>query len=194
MRVIVIILLLACAAWSAFSPVIRYNEKPVWVVAILILIPTLIMGGYEIRWQFHENQATQIVQKVSGRIEGKAKCQRFSEAFFDTALSTKGMVYYDKDNVAHLKYDTCQSFMSWMESNKSNPSEKEAMAVLVVIHESVHVAGEHNEAITECKADKQLAEIAEHLGATKKQAEDLYTLYMEKIHPRQPSQYQNGVC
>lgn len=194
MRVILIILLVVLALWTILSPVIRYHEKPTWVMAIIIMIPTLILTGFEIRWQFHQNQATEIVQSVSERSEGSAKCQRLSGALTDTALSVKGMVYYANDSVAHLKYETCQNFMSWMESDKQNPTEKEVMAVGVLVHEAIHVSGEKNEALTECKANKKLVQVAEDLGATTVQAEELYSLYMEKISPRMPSQYQNGIC
>lgn len=172
----------------------KNGKRPSYVGLAFILIPTLMLLGAEVRWQSYESTATMIVKDVSKNPKGQAQCQRFSEAFLDAGVATKGEVFYAEPNTAKLKYQTCQDFIAWLNSDKEHPTLEQILAVEVVVHEAEHVSGDFNEASAECKAMKALPDIALKLGATEPQAQLLAKLYREQVHPMLADKYQNGTC
>jgi len=69
-----------------------------------------------------------------------------------------------------------------------------ALAVDVLAHESWHLAGVMDEALTECKAVQTLAWTAQRLGATPEQGRALARRYVATGYPRLPERYRSGGC
>ena len=69
-----------------------------------------------------------------------------------------------------------------------------ALAVDVLAHESWHLAGVMDEALTECHAVETLAWTAERLGATPEESRALARVYLATGHPRLPDRYRSGRC
>ena len=65
-----------------------------------------------------------------------------------------------------------------------------AWAIGTVAHESVHLRGILDEALTECYAMQYLAFAAQRLGATPQQARNLALLHWETSPAKKPDQYQ----
>jgi hypothetical protein len=69
-----------------------------------------------------------------------------------------------------------------------------ALAVDVLAHESWHLAGLIDEAVTECRAVQSIAWTAQRLGATESQGHALARVYFETGYPRLPERYRSGAC
>lgn len=158
------------------------------------VILLLVLGGFEIRWLWAENQGTAVIKTVSGNSEGVLECQRFSDALVDANLAHKGMVFYDQPNVAIIKYSTCQDLFGWFYGDKRKATPEEILAVGVLIHEAYHVGGEFNESTTECLVMKNYVQYATSLGANQIEAERMVAFYTTEIHPRMPAVYKGGTC
>jgi hypothetical protein len=72
--------------------------------------------------------------------------------------------------------------------------EELALAVDVLAHESWHLAGVIDEAVTECRAVQTIAWTAVQLGATEPQGRALARAYLETGYPRLPERYRSGAC
>jgi hypothetical protein len=72
--------------------------------------------------------------------------------------------------------------------------EELALAVDVLAHESWHLAGVIDEAVTECRAVQTIAWTARQLGATELQGRALARAYLETGYPRLPERYRSGAC
>jgi len=69
-----------------------------------------------------------------------------------------------------------------------------ALAVDVLAHESWHLAGVIDEAVTECRAVQSIAWTAQRLGATESQGRALARVYLATGYPRLPERYRSGAC
>ena len=193
MRLIILALLIVLLIRLIIVPFFR-GSRPSLVLVIIAVSITGWIGWGEYQWQTNQTIGSDVVKMVSGNTEGILRCQTLSGAFFDPAVSTKGFVSSAEENVARVKYDTCQDLFSWMKSDKQAASLKQIQAIGVLTHEAVHVSGEYNEAVTECISMSKLEKVAEELRANKKLSAEISATYREEIHVRTPPQYQNGVC
>jgi hypothetical protein len=192
MRVAVIGLLILLALFLVTRAVYKRETLP-WISMGLILIILIPTAMFEVRWQIQESKGTTAVQLASKVNNSYLHCQRFSEAFFDPN-QRKGQVMWDKPTEAYMTMGACQDLFSWIESDKTNPTEKQIIAVHVLTHESIHVAGEHNEATTECYAIQKDVATAMNLGATEEQAVLLANKYYGEVYPRLSEAYQSAEC
>jgi hypothetical protein len=69
-----------------------------------------------------------------------------------------------------------------------------ATAVDVLTHESVHLSGVMDEAVTECRSLQLMARTAERLGATPSQAHALAAHQLDANYGRLPDRYQSAEC
>jgi hypothetical protein len=73
-------------------------------------------------------------------------------------------------------------------------AEDLALAVDVLVHESWHLAGVIDEAVTECRAVQSVAWAAERLGATPAQGDGLARMHLADGYPRLPERYRSAEC
>ena len=69
-----------------------------------------------------------------------------------------------------------------------------ALAVDVLAHESWHLAGVMDEALTECRAVQTIVWTAQRLGTTPSQGRALAQRYLETWYPRLPTRYRAANC
>lgn len=194
MRIIVIVLLcIALAYYTIWEPLKNYanygrpynvNYLMVPLLAVM-LIPT---GVSEIQWQMMQHKGSSIVQEVSGNKDGHLKCQRLSMSLFDRYPLYAGYVEHDKPNTAVVKYRECQDLKKYFK-HPDNPTIYETISFNVLIHESIHVSGEFNESIAECRAHQNHTAQAIKLGTPEKLALTNLANYITNYYPHLQKQY-----
>jgi hypothetical protein len=164
------------------------------VTALVVAAASFLVAlGFEVRHQVAQAQATAVVRELSGNPEAHAACQRFTPDLLELSQNA-GSVQWDSPDVALLRRATCNDLFSWLTSRKDDPTLDQVAALHIVVHESVHVAGEYNEAITECTAIQRDARAAELLGATEADAQTLARMYYEQAYPHMRSDYRSAGC
>ena len=160
---------------------------------VLAAVSFLAAVGFEVRHQVAQAQATTVVRELSGNPTAHAACQRFTPDLLDLSQNA-GSVQWDSPGVALLRRATCNDLFSWLTSRKADPTLDQVIAVHVVVHEAIHVAGERSEAITECTAMQRDARAAMLLGASPAQAQALARRYYEEAYPLMRPDYWSGDC
>src|SRR5437868_3910804 len=70
----------------------------------------------------------------------------------------------------------------------------DVQAVHVIAHESWHLRGVGNEAITECRSVQTTAFAATLFGADQRTAQAIATFYWQKTYPHMPDDYRTPLC
>ncbi len=137
---------------------------------------------------------------AAGTLAGRrveVHCQTLGEAFVDTD-GHLGYVAWGPDGVPEarttIKREPCAALDAYLGGGRADPTEAEIEAVHVLSHESRHMAGVMNEALTECQAMQRDAVAARLLGATDAQARRLDRYYWMVLYPRMPVDYRDGAC
>ena len=124
-------------------------------------------------------------------------CQTFAEAWMDVGPEL-GYVAFGPGGIPEhhtlLKWDTCRRLATYLRSDRSRPSLDEIIAVHVLTHESMHMAGTRDEATAECQAIQRDARTAELLGADPQQSRQLATRYWLAVYPRMSDDYRTSNC
>lgn len=185
--------------WLSYRYYTRKNDftyqAPSKIPIIVCLVILLIGSIMEWNWQSNDRAFT----KATGYLSqgGVIRCQRFTDAFV-FAGGELGHVMFSADGkpekTAMITWDTCHDAVSWLDSDKNNPTVQQVIGVHVINHEAIHERGEKNEAKTECLALLHDAKTAENLGATKEQAERLASKYWTDVYPRMPESYKTHDC
>lgn len=176
-----------------WKPLIKHHKFP--LISCLLVIGMLgVFGIPEIQWLASEHQISIAVATISGNPNGKLVCQRFGESLLDPNTNIAGYVDWDHPDVAVLKWEECEQLFKWMNSDKTNPTEDEIFAVHILSHETIHVAGNRDEAKTECMAVKTDSAMAQYLGATPEQGNAIAAFYFKNIWPYMPSDYKLAGC
>lgn len=192
MRLIVIgLLVVSLLYYFAWEPFRRgydraYKVNLFMVVVIsLILVPT---GYMEYTWHKTEVKGSEIVREVSGKPEGKLKCQRLFNTMWDTNIMNAGYVNYDEPNTAHVKFKQCLQLREYFADPKI-PTFEQTVAFNVLLHEAGHVGGNLNESDTECKALAIHQQQATALGTYPDQAFLNLRMYIDRVTPNMPAKY-----
>jgi len=177
--------LLAFRAWAS-------GTRPFVTVAVLLalLLPTL---WTEMRWLRVQGAASTAVQQLTGNPAARVQCQRALGTLL-WAGADLGRVEWDHPDRAWLTLETCQHLGSWYRSDHSDPTFDEAVAVHVLTHEAMHVAGERSEATTECRALQSDARTVVLLGGTATQGSALATRILDDVYPTMPEEYRSSEC
>ncbi len=124
-------------------------------------------------------------------------CQSFGEASLEVS-SHLGEVAYGPDGVprrrAVLAWGQCRLLRAWMRDRGQDATLEQVVAVHVLTHEAMHVAGHTVEAEAECLAVQQDAAMAELLGADPAQATALAQRYRAEVYPRLREAYRSAGC
>jgi hypothetical protein len=124
-------------------------------------------------------------------------CQTLGEASVDLGPEL-GYVKFGADGIPErrtvIKWKPCRELASWLRSDKQHPSRDELIAVHVLTHETMHMAGSTDEAITECRAMQRDAAMARQLGADPEEARTLATDYWREIYPAMSDAYRSAGC
>ncbi len=159
----------------------------------VLVVLTAAALGFETRHQWVQAEAARVVSVVSGNPNGTARCQRFSGDLLDLS-SHQGFVSHDHGDVAQLRRDVCNDLAGWLLTGSGAPTSAQAIAMHVVVHEAMHVAGDFDEASAECHAMQHDAQAAVLFGASPANASRLVTLYATATYPHMPDEYRSGGC
>jgi hypothetical protein len=124
-------------------------------------------------------------------------CQTAGEATVDAGAEL-GYVKFGADGVPErhtlIKWKPCHDLAAWMSSDQDRFSRGQLIAVHVLTHETMHMAGTTDEAVTECRAMQRDAVMAEKLGADPAVARAFAVRYRREIYPAMPDAYRSGEC
>lgn len=95
---------------------------------------------------------------------------------------------------AVIARQACEDLRSWLQSDRRNPSRDQVIAVHVLTHEAMHMAGVVDEAQAECLAVQRDAQLAQALGGTAQQAGELAFRYWREVYPQMPDSYWSAEC
>jgi hypothetical protein len=173
----------------------RVRKFPTISVAVLLVLAVVAtIPGY-LRHK-EEGRLSAVASQLAGRAV-QVHCQTYGQSFVDAGAEL-GYVPYDAAGVpeAHtlIKHDQCDDLSSYMNSDKANPPMAQVVAVHVLTHESMHMAGETVEAKAECEAMQRDAETARLLGATSAEALTLARTYWVNVYPHMNDTYRTGDC
>ena len=164
-------------------------------VVALVVVGLVAMAPWLLRMRL-EGRLAEAASKVSGR-PVQVQCQSFAAAFFD-ATANLGYVPYTADGDAIpttlIKRNQCRDLARYLSSDKENPTRAQIVAVHVLTHEVMHMAGVTSEAEAECMAVRHDAEMAARLGASERAADELALSYWREVYPHMPDEYRSSEC
>ena len=173
----------------------RLTPFPTLWVSVLIILAVLAATPGVLRARL-EHRLSAVASAVAGRAV-HVRCQALGGAFVDAGAEL-GYVQYRADGTpvdwTLLKRDQCNDLADYLASNKRAPSIKQLIAVHVLTHEGMHLAGITVEALAECAAMQQDAYTARLLGASAGDAHALAVQYYERVYPRMAEDYRSADC
>jgi hypothetical protein len=192
--------LVAFAGFMAFRWMIarRGSEQAAfpWItVASLVVVSAACIAPWFLRVRL-ETKLSQAASEIAGR-DVYVKCQSFGAAFFDPSANL-GHVAFDAEGNAEprtlIKRDQCRDLAGYLSSDKAGPSHEQIVAVHVLTHESMHMAGRTSESEAECLAVGNDSRMAELLGAPSAAARALAMSYWTNTYPNMPAKYRSIEC
>jgi len=93
-----------------------------------------------------------------------------------------------------IALQACDDLSGWLGSDRRTPTRDQVIAVHVLTHEAMHMAGELDEARAECLAVQRDALTARLLGDTPAQALALARQYWRTVYPQLPDDYRSSDC
>jgi hypothetical protein len=167
-----------------------------WVsVVVLIVLGCLFVTPWIQRARL-ERRLSEAATQVSGR-SVFVQCQSFAAAFFDPSANL-GHVAFDANGVAEprtlIKRDQCRDLSAYLASGKERPTREQIVAVHVLTHEAMHMAGTGAEWQAECLAVQNDRRMAELLGASPSAAARLAMTYWTDVYPQMPDEYRSTEC
>jgi len=143
-----------------------------------------------------ESRLAAVASTLSGR-QVRVRCETLSQAWTD-AHPEAGYVPFGADGrpgtQATLTVRTCDDLRSWFDDRPAHPDRDQVIAVHVLTHEAMHLAGEADEAVAECRAVQRDARTAVLLGASPDRARQLAARYWREDYPQLTPAYQSGDC
>lgn len=190
-----LLLMLAAGAFAALLVLqIRRDERHPFVMAALSFL--LVAGGMaEYRAQSAERAFSRVASAVAQR-DVSVRCQGILSKMVDIS-NELGSVWFDEDGEPADKTDIKRDACNWAKEyagGERRITTANALGIHVIAHESIHLRGEMNEAVTECYGMQYSAQVAEALGATPMQAQQLAEFYWDTVYPSMPADYTTQDC
>lgn len=140
------------------------------------------------------------LERVASRLAGRqvsVNCETVGAAWLQ-AHPERGYVRFGADGVPEaattITYDTCRDLSDWVGSDHADASQDQVIAVHVLTHESMHMAGIADEGRAECAALQRDHLTATLFGAPDEAARDLARRYLREVYPRLPAEYRAPQC
>jgi hypothetical protein len=180
----------------------------VLLFVLLAAVGGLLALSYQ-RGEAAEDKLAAVAGGIAGRVV-HVECQGFVGAALDVT-SEAGTVQFDAhgkpSDTTELKRGVCTSLRRFRHDVgreefacifRGAPCPEDVMrsvwAVHTLAHEAWHLAGETNEAITECKALQTTAWTASQLGATPGEAQAVARYVALHMYPNVPADYKSPHC
>jgi hypothetical protein len=139
-----------------------------------------------------ERRLGDISSFVAGR-SVQVRCEDFS---IGTPVEPGGVVQFNgviPAEYARIRPDVCSAIVHFIRA-PDTVSPAFAQALTVLAHESVHLRGVRDEAVTQCYAMQAVPRVAHALGAPPTQARLLAALEYELGYPQMPPSYRSADC
>lgn len=190
-----LLLMLAAGAFGAFLVLqFRRDERHPVVMAALAFL--LVAGGMA---EYRAQRAEALFGKAASRIAQRdvsVRCQGLIGNMVDIGTEL-GSVWFDGDGVPADKTDIKRKACNWAKQyagGERRVTMANALGVHVIAHEAIHLRGEMSESVTECYAMQYAAQVAQDLGATPMQAQQLVEFYWDTVYPTMPDEYRTPDC
>lgn len=138
-----------------------------------------------------------VAASAIGGSKDTVHCQTLGQAAIDMGPEL-GYVKFGANGVpehhALIKIQQCHLISKWMSSDHRHPSRDEVIAVHVLTHETMHMSGTTDEAVTDCRAMQRDAAMARKLGADPADALALAVRYWHEVYPDMPDAYRTAAC
>lgn len=189
-------LLIATVPLMVYIGYRKYLEPRKWTGTLVVLVLIFLPNSYmEYKWQVMEHKANDVAIMVAGKGAGHLHCQRLSETLLFAGSETGHIVTQPNGKlVGMLTYQLCHDFKNWLASDKTKVNTSIATNIHVIVHESVHLTHEFDEAKTECKAMALDVKVYEMLGASPTVAQALEKTYHDQVYPTLTPTYNNLKC
>jgi hypothetical protein len=151
----------------------------------------------------HRPDATELRYRLAAAasvvagIAANVRCQTAAEASVDRTTDLGHVQIWIDDvpeRTAVIKYVQCERIADYIADHGRDPDRAEVIAVHVLTHESVHMSGQHDEALTECAAMQRDAQTARVLGADDDDARTVGERYWSDVYPYMPADYRSPDC
>ena len=191
----------------------KYPSTPLWVK---LTISTLLAAA--VLWWIAERQDRrgneQRLSAIASQIAGRAvrvSCPGPVGRLIGWDI-VEGSVRFDADGKPHeetkIRRQSCAELDALAEGRRGKELEcirrtaiacgrngpETVMAVDVLAHESWHLHGEIDEALTECRSLQTLAWTAQQLGATAAQGHAMARAQFTGAYEEMPQAYRSGAC
>lgn len=157
--------------------------------ALVCAVPVLLHARLE-------HRLAGAASTVAGR-RVEVHCETLGQSWV-SAHSELGYVELGSDGKPEprtvIALQACDDLSAWLRSNRRAPSRNQMIAVHVLTHEAMHMAGEVDEARAECRSLQRDAQLARALGDSSEQARALARRYWREIYPQMPDGYRSGDC
>jgi hypothetical protein len=143
-----------------------------------------------------ENELARVASDIVG-FPVTVQCKTLGQSWID-AHTELGYVPFGPDGVPEhetvLDGQACEDVDSWRRSDHEVLNRDQVIAVHVLTHEAMHMAGIVNEAAAECAAMQRDVRTARALGASREQARELARYYWDQVYPQMPDEYRSSEC
>jgi hypothetical protein len=167
-----------------------------WVSVALLTVLATASAVPGLLTTLRERHLAEVATTLVGAPAG-VRCQSLGEAFVDAGVEL-GYVRFRPDGTPEhatlIKRDQCRDLAAYARSAKRDPSQAQVVAVHVLTHEAMHMAGIVDEARAECAAVQRDAQTARLLGAAAADARLLAVRYWRTVYPSMPEGYQSPEC
>jgi hypothetical protein len=173
----------------------RRREFPLVSVVLLVVLAVGAATPGVLRAR-QERRLAAVASELAGRPVA-VRCQAFGGAFVDAGVEL-GYVRWRADGTPEdwtlLKRDACRDLAAYVRASGRRPSRVQVIAVHVLTHEAMHLAGHTDESVAECAAVQRDARTARLLGAPAGEALALAVAYWRTVYPRMPDGYRSSGC
>jgi len=148
---------------SFFAPAGYDFPAPVNTAYLILVLALALLFAWPTvhRWYF-ENWLSRMATELADQHRASVHCNTLVDTLFDTEMLAAGHASPITGKIV-LQKPWCSTLMSYL-SHPRRASEREIESLALFTHESMHVRGEMNEALTECEAVQRNYRAAKLLG------------------------------
>jgi len=150
-------------AWFGDAGYERTHRTPVhWPYVLVLAALALACAWPPLQiWRFERMLSAKATELADSR-RANVHCNTVFDTFFDSAYLAAGHADPDTGEIV-FQYPWCQTLMDYLD-HPDHANTTEIASLNLFTHESMHVRGERNEAITECQAVQRNYRAARLLG------------------------------
>jgi hypothetical protein len=187
--------------YFGFVPRAGYDNPNPTISMPYVLTTAVIAAAFAytpIRYAYFENFLSEKARILSGSDKAVVHCNTFVDSMFDGNVFAVGHAQFETGRIV-FQHPWCGNLMDHLKRPEKVTPEG-LMSVQIFAHESMHIRGEHNEAITECQAIQRYARAAQLLGVRESVAKrNGMTYYVNDYKKRavqgwMSSQYYSDQC